>query len=29
VLGRLVQQRFYPELWKARDELTALAKESD
>jgi tryptophan 2,3-dioxygenase len=26
VLGKLVQQRFYPELWKARDELTALAK---
>ena len=29
VLGRLVQQRFYPELWKVRDELTALAKEED
>jgi tryptophan 2,3-dioxygenase len=26
VLGKLVHQRFYPELWKARDELTALAK---
>jgi tryptophan 2,3-dioxygenase len=29
VLGRLVQQRFFPELWKVRDELTALAKEDD
>jgi tryptophan 2,3-dioxygenase len=29
VLGRLVHQRFYPELWRARDELTALAKEQD
>jgi len=29
VLGRLVQQRFYPELWKVRDELTALAKAED
>ena len=29
VLGRLVQQRFYPELWRVRDELTALAKEED
>jgi len=24
-----VQQRFYPELWRVRDELTALAKEED
>ena len=29
VLGKLVQQRFYPELWRVRDELTALAKEED
>ena len=29
VLGMLVQQRFYPELWRVRDELTALAKEED
>jgi len=29
VLGRLVQQRFYPELWRARNRLTALANEED
>ena len=29
VLGRLVKQRFFPELWEVRNALTAYAKESD
>jgi tryptophan 2,3-dioxygenase len=29
VLGRLIHKTFYPELWEVRNELTALAKESD
>jgi tryptophan 2,3-dioxygenase len=29
VLGRLIHKNFYPELWEVRNELTALAKESD
>ncbi|MDQ4081974.1 MAG: tryptophan 2,3-dioxygenase family protein [Actinomycetota bacterium] len=29
VLGRLIHRNFYPELWEARNKLTALAKESD
>jgi tryptophan 2,3-dioxygenase len=27
VLGKLIQQSFYPELWEARDRLTALSAE--
>jgi tryptophan 2,3-dioxygenase len=29
LLGKLVQKQLYPELWKVRNELTELAKESD
>jgi tryptophan 2,3-dioxygenase len=29
VLGRLIHKSFYPELWEVRNELTALAQESD
>jgi tryptophan 2,3-dioxygenase len=29
VLGRLVKQRLFPELWEVRNALTAYAKESD
>ena len=29
VLGRLIHKSFYPELWQVRNELTALAQESD
>ncbi len=29
VLGRLIHKSFYPELWQIRNELTALAQESD
>jgi tryptophan 2,3-dioxygenase len=29
VLGRLIHKAFYPELWEVRNELTALAKESE
>ena len=29
LLGGLVKQRFYPELWQARNRLTALANEED
>jgi tryptophan 2,3-dioxygenase len=28
-LGGLIKQRFYPELWRARNRLTALANEED
>jgi tryptophan 2,3-dioxygenase len=29
VLGRLIHKSFYPELWEVRNDLTALAKETD
>jgi tryptophan 2,3-dioxygenase len=29
LLGALVKQRFYPELWQARNRLTELANEED
>ena len=29
LLGKLIKQRFYPELWQARNVLTELAKEED
>jgi tryptophan 2,3-dioxygenase len=29
VLGRLIHKSFYPELWQVRNDLTALAQESD
>jgi tryptophan 2,3-dioxygenase len=29
LLGGLIKQKLYPELWRARNELTALAKEED
>jgi tryptophan 2,3-dioxygenase len=29
LLGGLIKQRFYPELWQARNRLTALASEED
>jgi tryptophan 2,3-dioxygenase len=29
LLGGLIKQRFYPELWQARNRLTALANEED
>ena len=29
LLGGLIKQRFYPELWQARNRLTELANEED
>jgi tryptophan 2,3-dioxygenase len=29
LLGGLIKQRFYPELWQARNRLTELANEQD
>jgi len=29
LLGGLIKQRFYPELWRARNRLTELANEED